>query len=128
MGSCRFGSGTSHEQRNHQLLTNPLLNFKQPKPRAEMVFQKWSSSSEMESCGGGQVPEMPRVPKSARVRGLQRIDSAVASLPLVVKSDKDGVSCLVKCAGQEIGQEEGGPEPGPDVCNRPSRNRGREAV
>ncbi|AQL07675.1 initiator binding protein1 [Zea mays] len=31
-----------------------------------MVFQKWSSSSEMESCGGGQVPEMPRVPKSAR--------------------------------------------------------------
>ncbi|OEL34784.1 Telomere repeat-binding protein 5 [Dichanthelium oligosanthes] len=30
-----------------------------------MVFQK-RSSSEMESCGGGQVAEMPRVPKSAR--------------------------------------------------------------
>lgn len=56
---------TSHEQRNHQLLTNPLVNFKQPKRRAEMVFQK-KSSSEMESCGGGQVAEMPRVPKSAR--------------------------------------------------------------
>lgn len=118
---------TSHEQRNHQLLTNAPVNFKQPKRRAEMVFQK-RSSSEMESCGGGQVAEMPRVPKSARVRGFQRIDSALASLPLVGMSDKDGVSCSVKCAGQEIGQEEGGPEPGPDVRIRPSRDGGREAA
>lgn len=51
-----------------------------------------------------------------------------ASLPLVGKSDKDGVSCSVKCAGQEIGQEEGGPEPGPDVRIRPSRDGGREAA
>lgn len=83
MGFCRFILMTSHEQRNHQLLTNPVVNFKQPKRRAEMVFQK-RSSSEMESCGGGQVAEMPRVPKSARVRGFLRIDSALASLAALV--------------------------------------------
>lgn len=62
------------------------------------------------------------------VRGFQRIDSALSSLPLVGESDKDGVSCSVKCAGQEIGQEEGGPEPAPDVSIRPSRDGGREAA
>ena len=92
-----------------------------------MVFQK--RSSEMESCGGGQVAEMPRVPKSARVCAFQRIDSDLASLPLVGESDNDGVSCSVKCAGQEIGPEEGGPEPGTDdVRIRPSRDGSREAA
>ena len=93
-----------------------------------MVFQK-RSSSEMESCGGGQVAEMPRVPKSARVCAFQRIDSDLASLPLVGESDNDDVSCSVKCAGQEIGPEEGGPELGPDdVRIRPSRDGSREAA
>ena len=83
----------------------------------------------MESCGGGQVAEMPRVPKSARVCAFQRIDSDLASLPLVGESDNDGVSCSVKCAGQEIGPEEGGPELGPDdVRIRPSRDGSREAA
>jgi len=83
----------------------------------------------MESCGGGQVAEMPRVPKSARVCAFQRIDSDLASLPLVGESDSDGVSCSVKCAGQEIGPEEGGPEPGTDdVRIRPSRDGSREAA
>lgn len=93
-----------------------------------MVFQK-RSSSEMEPSGGGQVAEMPRVPKFARVCGFQRIDSDLALLPLVGESDKDGVSCSVKCAGQEIGPEEGGPKPGPDdVPIRPSCDGGREAA
>jgi hypothetical protein len=50
----------------------------------------------MESCGRGQAAvEIPRVPKSARVRGFQRIDSDLASLPLVGESE----NCSVKCAG-----------------------------
>lgn len=67
--------------------------------------------------------EIPRVPKSARVRGFQRIDSDLASLPLVGESE----NCSVKCAGQEIGSEEGGSEPG-DVPVRPSRDGGWEAA
>lgn len=68
-----------------------------------MVFQK-RTSSEMESCGGSHVAEMPRVPKSARVCRLRLSASKFGLAAPVGESDSDGVSsCFLKCAGEEIG-------------------------
>lgn len=66
-----------------------------------MVFQK-RSSSEMESCGGGQVAEMPRVPKSARGKRSVRKKEAQSPGQMMCAFD-----LLATVAGKLLDEGEG---------------------
>ncbi|KAG2552954.1 telomere repeat-binding protein 5-like [Panicum virgatum] len=65
-----------------------------------MVFQK--RSSEMESCGGGQVAEMPRVPKSARGKRSVRKKEAQSPGQMMCAFD-----LLATVAGKLLDEGEG---------------------
>uniref|UniRef100_K4A6Y5 Ubiquitin-like domain-containing protein n=1 Tax=Setaria italica TaxID=4555 RepID=K4A6Y5_SETIT len=66
-----------------------------------MVFQK-RSSSEMESCGGGQIAEMPRVPKSARGKRSARKKEAQSPDQMMCAFD-----LLATVAGKLLDEGEG---------------------
>ncbi|CAL4930364.1 unnamed protein product [Urochloa decumbens] len=67
-----------------------------------MVFQKRPSSSEMEPCVGGQVAEMPRVPKSARGKRSVRKKEAPSPGQMMCAFD-----LLATVAGKLLDEGEG---------------------